>query len=680
MKSARLGAVGLNQRLKSSPSAGALEETILATSERDFNMVNCATAIRMLGVKRSRNRRAIDAVLKLAQHKEFDSRGLATCCYGIAVGKLLPQIPDFLLNKLARVDLEGFNSRDISSTIWSFAKLAQPLPPKVLRDISQTRDWQGFSPQSVGSLFRSLALLGNSLDRGVGHVQAQGSLQQYTTQSLCNILWAMAKAASTGKAKGELVEKVSQELATREHFNSQDMANTVWALSCLQQHQNSSAAPVLLLERFTKQIRTMDRSTFAPQELTSLMWGLATLQPQQRPPRELLGILESELCLRGVHTLAPQHLATLAWAFTKLDVSLVQFGKHVSRHGWRASGEWRAQDFSNLMWALAKNDLPLPYWLGAKLDELDSLGELSDQAMANILWAFAHGGAVHRHSGLLARFVRELEQRSMPVSVWVACVGAVCTLGEAAPGLLDRELDWDRLTVKELSMLTASFANVRHCNPRIIAQIANRAVALFLSPASGSGGVDPCLLLWGFACLGALDLPEVERFFALERADWAFSRTVQNAHQVTQAKLAWEQQHKSPSALLTAVCRPQDDGWPQALVQHRLTERIPSLTQVRMYRALAGHLDGLEHETSVCGLSVDMAIESARVVVEVDGPRHFLSDGVTFNGATALKRRILQGLGYRVYSIPVVPYQRLGGAQQAAYIDALSREIAQRGT
>ena len=63
-----------------------------------------------------------------------------------------------------------------------------------------------------------------------------------------------------------------------------------------------------------------------------------------------------------------------------------------------------------------------------------------------------------------------------------------------------------------------------------------------------------------------------------------------------------------------------------------------------------------EHLEPRTGYSLDLALPSSRVAVEVDGPSHFLlPDGRGVrkpNGPTLLKRRLLTAAGWRVISVP----------------------------
>jgi len=79
----------------------------------------------------------------------------------------------------------------------------------------------------------------------------------------------------------------------------------------------------------------------------------------------------------------------------------------------------------------------------------------------------------------------------------------------------------------------------------------------------------------------------------------------------------------------------------------------------------------LEHNLS--GYSVDLALPSSRIVIEVDGPHHFLynfapgstsqsienakSKVIAVNGSSMLKERIMRALGWRPVSIPFFEFE-----------------------
>ena len=68
------------------------------------------------------------------------------------------------------------------------------------------------------------------------------------------------------------------------------------------------------------------------------------------------------------------------------------------------------------------------------------------------------------------------------------------------------------------------------------------------------------------------------------------------------------------------------------------------------------------------GYSLDLALPSSRIAIEVDGPSHFLlPDGRGVrksNGPTLLKRRLLAAAGWRGISVPFFEWNALSTASE----------------
>ena len=82
----------------------------------------------------------------------------------------------------------------------------------------------------------------------------------------------------------------------------------------------------------------------------------------------------------------------------------------------------------------------------------------------------------------------------------------------------------------------------------------------------------------------------------------------------------------------------------------------------------------MEYVEPLTGYSLDLAIPSSRIAIEVDGPSHFLlpdSQGVRApNGPTKLKRRLLAAAGWRVISVPFYEWDGLNTADERhAYLE-----------
>jgi hypothetical protein len=122
-----------------------------------------------------------------------------------------------------------------------------------------------------------------------------------------------------------------------------------------------------------------------------------------------------------------------------------------------------------------------------------------------------------------------------------------------------------------------------------------------------------------------------------------------------------------------------------AFVAHSSSSASPSALQKDVARALRELVSEEVLEEQVLedsGYSVDMRLAGTRIVVEVDGPHHYLQGqgGVhVVDGSTQFKARILKRLGWTVLQIPYFEWRPLKTPEdQAEYLSALlaSAEMA----
>ncbi|PRW33174.1 FK506-binding 1 [Chlorella sorokiniana] len=72
--------------------------------------------------------------------------------------------------------------------------------------------------------------------------------------------------------------------------------------------------------------------------------------------------------------------------------------------------------------------------------------------------------------------------------------------------------------------------------------------------------------------------------------------------------------------------------------------------------------------------SIDVAIPSHKIAVEVDGPVHFATNSRHLMGGTALKRRLLQRLGWQAVAVPFYDWWRLSPAHRGPYMRSKLQE------
>ena len=107
-------------------------------------------------------------------------------------------------------------------------------------------------------------------------------------------------------------------------------------------------------------------------------------------------------------------------------------------------------------------------------------------------------------------------------------------------------------------------------------------------------------------------------------------------------------------------------------------------TESNLQRNVASSLDRIgfayeyEHVTDE-GLSIDMANVESKIVIEVEGPSHFLKSSTNaaaadmmisppkYNGSTKFKERLLRKLGWKVVHVPYYEWDRfnLAGRDQS---------------
>eukprot|EP00798_Chlamydomonas_sp_ICE-L_P021008 gene21008-27867_t len=168
---------------------------------------------------------------------------------------------------------------------------------------------------------------------------------------------AIRNFAKQGKKPAdELLQVIAQEVKSKlEHFRSQDLSNTAWALAMLKYKPDAEWWSL-----FDKQVQK-NTTDFSCQDLTNLMWALAVLD--HRPPR----ILDSVLCNAADHlsNYSASSLHIIIWAAAKLGhcPSPEWMDKFLSATQ-TSFFQFTPSEMSNMIWALVKLGPKLPsMWL-----------------------------------------------------------------------------------------------------------------------------------------------------------------------------------------------------------------------------------------------------------------------------------------------------------------------------
>ncbi|CAE8629420.1 unnamed protein product, partial [Polarella glacialis] len=259
---------------------------------------------------------------------------------------------------------------------------------------------RGASARNLVSLAWSFAALGNEHVGLFSAVSSEATSRpsELGPRDIAQLAWAFAKLS---RADLPLFSKLAVELQREEggpnklhRCNRQDLALLAW-LRCggnpltvareemrddenRQEHEPvgvedderlsmQRTVDVLLQEASEKALGRLHE--FKPQELSSLVWAVATLQAV--PSCELLHCAAQEAVDRTCELL-PQHLSNLAWAFASLGQAGFGLGGVCSA----ATASWDETNF----------------WKAIASASSTKLHEFTAQGLANLAWAFACQG------------------------------------------------------------------------------------------------------------------------------------------------------------------------------------------------------------------------------------------------------------------------------------------------
>ena len=305
------------------------------------------------------------------------------------------------------------------------------------------------------------------------------------------------------------------------------------------------------------------------------------------------------------------------------------------------------------------------------------------QATVSLIWAVGTAGAtalrLHSVLGSSDTLARMLE---CPSAQWLANLSWGCAVSEvglpslfgpvcdAAAALLRRSPKGFKLA--ELStLLWAVATSGYHVHPRAKAVFETAIDYLTRCDMGECDGQSVCNLLWAWAVADMREHRAPLRqlhahFLSLLQRGRLDRRGMSQAHQYQ----LWVQLELKDEALLFEPSIRRRCREAMELTHKSITVSGFQQHVARVLRELDVSYQ-LEH--NLHGYSVDLALLSARVALEVDGPHHFMynfapgkdsqtidnakTKVVAVNGASMLKERIMSALGWRTVSVPFFEFE-----------------------
>jgi len=538
--------------------------------------------------------------------------------------------------------LDKFDSQNLANTVWAYATVKYPAP-------------QLFDAVSEAALTAttSMSSANNSSDSNTGN-----KLDTFNSQAIANTVWAFASMGHyTPSSKLFLDALAKSAIKKLGQFNSQEMAITTWGYATLN-HPSPKLFDAISYQAIQK------LPTFNSQGIANTVWAYATMGHLASE----LFFAVSQLVIERIEMFNSQAVITNTAAncgggypmgnlppeFLNAASSMASFAK---------VDIFNSQAIANTVWAYATAGHDDRHLFDAMSQlALLNLNNFNSQEIANTMWAYA----TVKHPSPALFF--SIAQSSLPKlgtfnsqelanTLW-----AFASLNHPAPEFFDTvsNLAVPKLHTfnsQELANTIWAYATVYHCgiNPQFTNGILWEAIQKLESLESEQ----IVNILWSVVVLNSIDTESVVPLFSeISKRYYSsqdnFQLTCEALSQLHQASMWYSEEHQCNESLLPIQLREE------CFTNFSKNQNIPSKLQrdiVESFKSMPPYLGiSVIEEESRCertGYSIDVliSIQQQQLAVEIDGPCHFV--GYTPNGATMLKQRQLCSLGTKpLLSIP----------------------------
>eukprot|EP00469_Lotharella_globosa_P004853 CAMPEP_0167796058 /NCGR_PEP_ID=MMETSP0111_2-20121227/14825_1 /TAXON_ID=91324 /ORGANISM="Lotharella globosa, Strain CCCM811" /LENGTH=640 /DNA_ID=CAMNT_0007689885 /DNA_START=14 /DNA_END=1939 /DNA_ORIENTATION=- len=463
------------------------------------------------------------------------------------------------------------------------------------------------------------------------------------------MFWAFSRLSTEGPPR--LMSALQHQLASQAHdCNAQDVSNAIYSFAKLSQK------PIEPLFDALRGRMTELGSKLKPQMISNLLWSFAKLE--YVPTREENNIFKEQAEAR-MEDFTAQAVGNSLWAYATLALRPTRrLTNLLAKQGVKTIGDFTPQNLAYTYWSFAKLliEPPAPFARAMQRRSLDTMHQFNPRACATLLWAFARIGR-----GLSNKLAHSLERR----------------------------LD---IFINDLKNYQPALSPIRNSvivSPEIAGDLP--LVAANLERGGGSGWVPPPPLFnekGGYGLEGYSDAEDKRPSGALNSQDisnslWALAvlgRTdcdlFYRLWDLTQSRLVWDS--KELVQLYEVYNFVASDGgghllhWKHESTRRAAREECARVQAQELQTTSAFHNNvsqvltdiniKFQNEGRIGTWTVDMHLTTPgleHVVIEVDGPWHFLYNTSIPHGPTALKRKAIEDLGWTLVSIPFFEWGEL---------------------
>ena len=396
--------------------------------------------------------------------------------------------------EVCRLRLDTFNSIEIASTAWGFAKAGVLVP----------------------ALFEALS------------VEAVKQMDTFNSRSLVSTAWSFAKAGH--KPKNEFYAGVAKAAKINE-LKSQELVNLAWAFA------KANARHPLFFEEIAKECEDRRLKGFSSQGLANLAWAF-TYARVISVPSSFFEKIAKEIALR-IDELKPIEIVNTVWAFSMLKAVTFcpEVFEAIGKEAQTRLSDFNAQGIVNVARAFAMvPEVAAPGLFEAIKDEaLQRLPEFHAKGLPTLAWAFAtkksfscpelFDGIAYEAAGR----IKEFTSQSLASFLW-----SFTTADVSAPGLFEAIAEEgskriEEFTSQELANMAWAFARMEVSTPHLFERIAETA----LERVPSLTALDLRKLAWAFGKAG-FDAPDLIKSIA-QRA----TLKIKEFSEADLANLAW---------------------------------------------------------------------------------------------------------------------------------------------
>ena len=332
---------------------------------------------------------------------------------------------------------------------------------------------------------------------------------EFNSQEIANTLWAYAKANVRHQ---QLFEQVAYHIVSSgglDVFNSQDIANTVWA------YAKVDIPHTKLFETVANHIvSSYILDSFSSQALANTVWAYATADVRHEKLFET--VANQIVSSSKLDRCNPQDIANTVWAFAKAGIPHPTLFEKVANHIVSSCilDSFSSQALANTVWAYATADVGHEKLFETVANQIVSSSKLdryNPQALSNALWAYATVCAfyptlfekVANHivsSDCLGRFNSQV----LANTVWAYATADVRheKLFETAANHIVASSSLSRFNPQELANVVWAYAKVDIRQEKLFEKVSNHIVTSH--SLDRFNPQDFVNTVWAYATVGAL--------------------------------------------------------------------------------------------------------------------------------------------------------------------------------